>query len=119
MQQHKIVSSKSLATVLSRNALINGNPVHPVFTPLNYLFSSLSAASIANILNKSIQLAGLDGLGYSAKSFRPTGAMAVIAAGVKLDSVRTTGRWKSQECSETHYVHAKPPQCMTDNILLS
>ena len=91
---------RALAAHLERSQNINANSDRPVFSPLNYPFSSLSASSIANILNKVIELAGLRGLGFSAKSFRPTGPTAAIDNGMDPDRIQVTGRWKSQECSE-------------------
>lgn len=93
--------------------------VHPVFTPLKYPFDGLSSASIAKILSEAIELAGLASLGFTPKSFRPTGASAAIDNNVPADNTRAIGRWASQECFEKHYVHVQPPSFTTDAILLS
>ena len=91
----------------------------PVFTPLNYPYSGLASGTIANILNAAIDLAGLVGLGYTAKSFRPTGATVAVQGRGKPDTARATGRWKNRECFEEHYIHAKPEATMSGVILLS
>ncbi|KAH3789161.1 hypothetical protein DPMN_167333 [Dreissena polymorpha] len=44
----------------------------PVFISLREPFSPLRASAIAKVLEDGIKLAGLEGQGYSAKSFRPT-----------------------------------------------
>ena len=115
----KVCPVSALATYMKRNGNNNPDPGRPVFTPLNYPFSNLSAASITNILNKAIQMAGLANQGFSAKSFRPTGETAAIEGGMDPDRVGSTDHWKSQECFETHYVHAKLPEDITDAIFLS
>ena len=73
--------------------------------------------SIANILCKSIELTGLKDQGYTAKSFRPMGATAVVEAGVDPKRVQQIGHWKNQECFEKHYVHAMPKEDKTQRIL--
>ena len=98
---------------------INPDPKRPVFTPLNYHFSGLSSSSIAKVLCKAIDLAGMGGQGFTAKSFRPTGATAAVQNAVNPDRVRQIGRWKKKECFEKHYVHALPEISTTDKILLS
>ena len=79
-----------------------------MFTPLNYPYSALSLSSIAKILCKAIEWAELNDQGFSAKSFRPTGATAAVQNNVNPDRVRQTGRWRNRECFEKHYVHAIP-----------
>lgn len=93
--------------------------VRPVFTPLQYPFAGLSSATIAKILQTSINLAGLTGQGFSPKSFRPTGATSAIENRVEPDFARFAGRWLNRDCFERHYVHAQPPDGFTDAILLS
>ena len=75
----------------------------------------MCASAISAVLNKSIELVGLSG--YSAKCFRPTGATLAVEPGINPDFVQTTGRWKSTETFQKHYVHVKPPQAFTDLIL--
>ena len=89
----------------------------PVFLSLQKPFNGLGAAGVASVLNKSIELAGLKGRGFSAKCFRPTGATMAVEAGLDPNLIREVGRWKSAETFETHYVHAKPPVQFTDAVL--
>ena len=115
----KLCPVRALETLLHRTFLMNEDPKRPVFTPINYPYSGLSSSSISKILNRAIELAGLKGRGFSAKSFRPTGATSAVKQGMDPDIVQKTGRWKSQQCFRDHYVHDKPPVDMSDRILLS
>ena len=89
-----------------------------MFTPLNYPFSGLAAGAIANILVKAIELVGLGGQGYIAKSYRPTGATVTVEGNLNPDSIRGLGRWKNKGCFEDHYVHSMPDASITDIILM-
>ena len=108
-----------LKCYMGRGLILNKDPKRPVFTPLNYPFSALSASSIAGLLSQAISMAGLEGQGYSARLFRPTGASAAVKNDVDPDRVRSIGRWKNQECFEKHYVHVVPEEGTSDAILLS
>ena len=108
----------ALKCYVNRNNVSN-DPRRPVFTPLNYQYSGLSASSIGLILNKAIDLAGLDNKKYTAKCFRPTGATAAVQAGINPERVRQIGRWKNRECFEKHYVHAKPEGKTLDAIIFT
>lgn len=66
-------------------------PGGPVFLPLKSQFTPLQASFVANILDESIKLAGLEGMGYSAKLFRPTEATSAIEQKVNPDIVRKIG----------------------------
>ena len=89
----------------------------PVFIALKKPFKAISSATVAKDLASAIQLAGLSGHGFSAKSFRPTGATAAIESGINPDNVRTMGRWKCREVFEEHYVFPRVGQEFTDTIL--
>ena len=115
----KVCPVKALHCYIDRIGFANPDPCRPVFTPLNYPYSALSASLIAKILVKSIDMAGLGNQGFSAKSFRPTGATAVVQNGVHPDRVPNIGRWKNAECFEKHYVHVQPKEGTSDCILLS
>ena len=67
----------------------NIRPVHskPVFLTLCRPYRAISSSTIANDLASAIKLAGLDGKGYSAKSFRPTGATISVEKGCNPDIV--------------------------------
>ena len=61
-----------------RTENVRPSDLEPVFITLNKPYQALSAGSIADILNECIKMAGLDCSVYSAKSFRPTGAIRAI-----------------------------------------
>ena len=88
-----------------------------VFLSLVPPYHSLSASAIAGILNNAIQLAGLKDKGYSAKSFRPTGATIAVSQSVDPKIVQQVGRWKTTDIFYEHYVHSKPPNNFSDCIL--
>jgi len=92
-------------------------PHGPVFIGLKAPYGALGAASIARILDESISVAGLSGQGFTAKSFRPTGATSAIECKVDPDIVRKIGRWKNSEVFYQHYVHARTPSEYTDVVL--
>jgi integrase len=76
----------------------------------------MSSSAVANVLEQAIQLSGLDGLGFTAKSFRPTGATHAIDSNLDPNIVQHVGRWKSRDVFYQHYVHYKPPVCYVDFI---
>ena len=88
-----------------------------VFISLKRPFNALSASSVAKILDCSIAKAGLSGQGFSAKSFRPTGATRAIDAGIDPNIVQKMGRWKCTEVFRNHYVHSKTPVEYTSSII--
>ena len=90
----------------------------PVFLSLNKPYTPLSVTAVSNVLNKAIELAGLANQGFTAKSFRPSGATHAIEAGCVPDQVRSMGRCKFQPTFEEHYVHAVPSAVFSDKILL-
>lgn len=90
----------------------------PVFLSLVPPYGPVSASSVASILNEAIKLAGLSNQGYSAKSFRPTGATIAIESGCDPEITMRQGRWKTRSVFFDHYVHAKPPDSMSSDILL-
>jgi len=88
-----------------------------VFLSLNKPYKAISAASVSKILEKAISMAGLAGQGFSAKSFRPTGATRAIDGGIDPEVVQKMGRWKCTEVFREHYVHSKTPRAYTQTIL--
>ena len=111
----KLDPGAALQTYIARtDALRNDNAV---FISLNRPYRAISAASVASILEDSINLAGLSGLGYSAKSFRPTGATLAIQRGIDPHIVQKVGRWKSTEVFYNHYVHSKTPNEFVSEVL--
>ena len=115
-------SNARLDSVRTLKAYVERTKYHrpkgnPLFLSLKKPFNAISAKTVSWILEKSIANAGLTGQGYSAKSFRPTGATSAVDAGINPDTIRKIGRWKSSETFETHYIHSRPPLSFTDNIL--
>ena len=92
-------------------------PAKPVFLTLTAPYKAISASTVATILNEAIKLAGLDGMGYSAKSFRPTGATAAIDMHCDPDIAMRLGRWKTRSVFYEHYVHSKPPASLSSDII--
>ena len=103
----------SLRVYLHRTAQFRP-PTRPVFLALNAPHNALTAVQIGQILNEAIRLAGLSGLGYSAKYFRPTGATLAVAAGIDPEVVRKAGRWKTAHVFYEHYVHSRTPAALTE-----
>jgi hypothetical protein len=89
----------------------------PVFLTLTKPYKQLSAKGISGVLHDAIKAAGLANSGYSAKSFRPSGATHAISMGLHPDTVRHIGRWRSQEVFEKHYVNYRVPQNYTNDLL--
>ena len=69
------------------------------------------------MLNEAIKSTRLDNQGFSAKSFRPTGATKSIAAGVIPEIVMKVGRWATKVVFLNNYVHKVAPASFTDNIV--
>ena len=85
----------------------------PLFLSLVRPFKALSAAQVSSVLNDAIVAAGLAGLGFSAKYFRPTGATHAVSTGVDPEIIRKMGRWKTSQVFYDHYVHTVTPQLNT------
>ena len=59
----------------------------------------------------------MDNQGFSAKSFRPTGATRSIAAGVIPEIIMKVGRWVTKGAFLNNYVHKVAPASFTGNIV--
>ncbi len=81
----------------------------PVFLALRRPHNAIDASTVSRVLEECIQLAGLSGRGYSAKSFRPTGATSAIDKGIDPQIVQKLGRWKTSDVFYKHYVHSRTP----------
>ena len=88
-----------------------------LFVSLKQPYGAISASSIGEQLNLAIKLAGLDGQGFSAKSFRPTAATVAIATGCDPDIARKIGRWECPSVFYDHYVHSKTPADYVNKLL--
>lgn len=95
------VSSRTKAVFLT---------MHPPYRPIQ-------STTVGSVLAKAIVLAGLGGRGFSAKSFRPTGATTAVDGGVSPHVVQQIGRWKSTDVFFKHYVHSKTPACFAETLL--
>ena len=104
-----------LRTKTTRASLPNA----PVFLTLRAPYRALESSGIAGVLNESISLAGLGGRGYTARSFRPTGATHAVHSDVEPDKVRRLGRWKTQDVFYFHYVQNIMPSTYTTDLLKS
>ncbi len=89
------------------------NPVFLAFTPP---YGSITAKTVANVMNEAVDAVGLSGQGFSAKSFRPTGATLAVESGCDPEIAMQIGRWKTKSVFYEHYVHSKPPVTFSDNI---
>lgn len=87
-----------------------------VFISLKAPFGPLSSSAVAKDLQECIDMCGLKGSGYTAKSFRPTGATVAIEKGSDPKMVQAVGRWKSTEVFYDHYVHCKTSKDFTDKL---
>ena len=108
---------RCLKMYIERTDSVRPTDSKPVFISLSKPFKALSASSIGQILQNAIKMAGLDSTKYSAKSFRPTGATRAIEAGLDANKCRRVGRWASEDCFFTHYVHDKTPAMFTEKVL--
>ena len=62
-------------------------------------------------------MAGLGDQGFTAKSFRPTGATIAVSQGILPETVMKIGRWKTKEVFLNHYVYGQVPSGFTTNLL--
>jgi integrase len=107
----------TLREYITRTDNIRPKPDNPVFLTLKKPYRALDASTISDIMNESIKLAGLSDKGYTAKSFRPTGATVAIETKQNPAQVMKTGRWKTESVFFDHYVHAKNLDSYSDSVL--
>lgn len=107
----------ALKCYIHRTDHLRPKPENPVFLTLRKPYKGLDSSTVASILNEAINLVGLQGQGYSAKCFRPTGATVAIQQNQKPETVMKIGRWKTQSIFYDHYVHEKTADNYTDSIL--
>ncbi|XP_033762656.1 uncharacterized protein LOC117344118 [Pecten maximus] len=74
----KLDPVQTLRDYIDKTEQVRDKGSSPVFLSLKYPHGPIDASTVANILQDVINLAGLSGQGYSAKSFRPTGATCAI-----------------------------------------
>jgi hypothetical protein len=88
----------------------------PLLFSLQRPIEQLSAARSAAILKELATDAGLDPAVFTAKTFRKSGVMAGIHAGVEPDAIFRLGGWRSAETFYRHYVVQAVPRAYTDLI---
>ena len=108
----------ALRSYITRTEMFRNPQKRSLFISLYPPYRALSARSIALILEDAISRAGLGGQGFSAKSFRPTGATYAVK-NCDPDTVMKVGRWKTKSVFFNNYVHNKPPCDYAGNMLIS
>jgi len=88
----------------------------PLLFSLQTPIEQLSASESAFILKELATNAGLDPAIFTAKTFRKSGIMAGIHAGVEPDAIFRLGGWRSTETFYCHYVVQAIPRTYTDLI---
>ena len=88
-----------------------------MFLSLKSPYHAIKSDSIGNVLEQAITLCGLQGLGFSPKSFRPTGATLAMTSGIAPETAMQLGRWKTKDTFMNHYVYPKLPTDFTSKIL--
>ena len=109
--------AQTLISYMKRTEKVAPHENSPVFVSLKKPYKGVNAQTVAKVLEKSIELAGLDKQLYSAKCFRPTGATRAVESGLDPDKVRRIGRWKTSSVFFEHYVHDRTPASFTDTVL--
>ncbi|MEW8544181.1 MAG: hypothetical protein AB2693_11665 [Candidatus Thiodiazotropha sp.] len=106
-----------LHTYIDRTTPMRPADSKPLFLTLTTPYKAISSNTVSNILDEVISLAGLANRGFSAKSFRPTGATHAVNSGIAPETVMQIGRWKTREVFLNHYVYPRAPQSFTSDIL--
>jgi len=88
----------------------------PLLFSLQRPIKQLSPSESAFILKELATDAGLDPAIFTPKTFRKSGIMAGIHAGVEPDAIFCLGRWQSAETFYRHYVVQAIPHTYTDLI---
>lgn len=107
----------TLKDYISRTEVYRPVGQKPVFLTISPPYHAISSDTVSNVLKQAIDLAGLAGQGYSAKSFRPTGATVAIDKGYNPKVVQRLGRWKTDTVFFEHYVHSRTQDSYTSDIL--
>lgn len=107
----------ALKVYIGKTASFRDKDSSPVFLTLRSPYNAIDASTVGDILQDAIKLVGLQNQGFSAKSFRPTGATNAIAQNFDPQIVRKIGRWKTESVFFEHYVHSNTPKEFTDKLL--
>ena len=106
-----------LKTYIAKTSKYRTEPDKPLLIALKAPYEAISADTVGNILEESIKMAGLSNQGFSAKSFRPTGATIAVSQGILPKTVMKIGRWKTKEVFLNHYVYGQVPSGFTTDLL--
>jgi len=88
----------------------------PLLFSLQRPIKQLSASESAFILKELATNTGLDLTIFTAKTFRKSGIMAGIDAGVEPDAIFRLGGWQSAETFYHHYIVQAIPHTYTNLI---
>ena len=117
VNDEKIDPVRTLQCYIQRTAVERKGAKGAVFLTLSRPYKAICSATVGSVLSSAIELAGLKGMGFGPKSFRPTGATAAVALGHDPDKVRKLGRWKTNTVFLEHYVHVRPEKAFTEDVL--
>ena len=106
-----------LRTYIAKTEQYRKSPDNPLLISLKAPYKAISADTVGSILEESIKMAGLGDQGFTAKSFRPTGATIAVSQGILPETVMKIGRWKTKEVFLNHYVYGQVPSGFTTNLL--
>ena len=102
-----------LKNYLDGTAGYTSNTHGPVFLSCTPPYLPISARVIAQCLTDT----GLEGLGFTPRSFRPSAATAAVASGLDPNTTQQIGRWKTKEVFFECYVYSITKRDFTDKIL--
>ena len=105
-----------LKTYISKTEQYRLGEEKPLFLSLNHPYQAITVDTVRHVLEEVIVLAGLSNQGFSAKSFRPTGATVSVTTGISPETAMQIGRWKTMETFLNHYVYPKVPADFTTNV---
>jgi integrase len=116
-ENDKLDPVSALKVYIARTECIRPQTTKPVFLSLSKPWKVIEACTIGRVLEQAIKLAGLDGRGFTAKSFRPTGATIAVENGVDPEKVMRIGRWKTRSVFFDHYVHSRVEDDFTTGMI--
>ena len=76
-----------LRTYIAKTVQYRKSQDNPLLISLKAPFKAISADTVGSILEESIRMAGLGDQGFTAKSFRPTGATIAVSQGILPETV--------------------------------
>ena len=117
-QDNKIDMVAALKCYVSRTAHVRSTILgEPLFISLRPPYRAIRVGTISQILSDAISLAGLGGLGFTPKSFRPSAATAAVQANVKPETAMQIGRWKTEKVFRDRYVYPLTDKDYSDKML--